>query len=277
MDTKKSSKKPFAFIAFGIVTLCVGRLVAAEIFFHPTVTVYDVGQGDALHFRLSGGMDILIDGGPDDTVLQQLGSSMPWYDHTLDLLVMTHSDADHLSGLVEVIRRYDVRMIIVGGGAHPVPLFDALQTLAKESNIEIHALSKDEQFVVNEGVFTFFQPQLPPDASENNRSVVTRFQNTYGSFLLTGDIELPTENALLQQKYFLSSDILKAGHHGSKTSTSEPFLRAVAPSITVISVGRENRYGHPNAEVLERLQNIKILRTDQEGSITFPLDKPFLP
>jgi len=208
---------------------------------------------------------------------------MPFYDRTLDLVILTHPDPDHLNGIIEVLKRYKVKEIIYTGVV-PEDL--------RQKGVDIIEKSKAEKIIVKAGQRVDLG-QTPLDSKHlteqvyidilypfeditgqkfsdfNQTSIVCRLVYGKISFLLTGDAPKSAEYQLLAKQVNLDSDILKVAHHGSKTSTTNYFLEAVSPAIAVIQVGRDNKFGHPHREVLDDLnqQNIKILRTDLLGDI----------
>lgn len=248
------------------------------------VTFFDVGQGDAIFIEAPNGNQILVDGGPGDKVLAKLGSKLPFWDRSLDLLVLTHAHADHVGGLLEVLRRYQIGAVLESGEEYSTPEYQEWRRLIKEKNIPVIVARRGQVVYIGKeiklDVLSPFQNyngvslKNPHDAN-----VVSRLSHGENSFLLMGDAEKSLEFRLLfeslSSKFLvLSSQVLKVGHHGSKTSSSEEFLKIVSPRFAVIQVGRKNRYGHPHQEVLDRLVAIgaKILRTDLEGDIGFTSD-----
>lgn len=232
---------------------------------------FDIGQGDATFIQTPQGSQILIDGGPDDTVLQKLASVMwPW-DRTLDAIVVTHPDADHITGLVRVLERYKVNMIIETG-AESDTSFSEVLVLAIENEGSDHRLVKAGDLIAFDGLRLFvegpektYENQKPKET--NNASVV--LLATYGetSVLLMADAEIEKETAMLSSLHDV--DVLKVGHHGSATSSSVPFLAKVKPEVAMISSGLNNRYGHPHPVVLSRLSHIGavVYRTDLDGDL----------
>lgn len=235
----------------------------------------DVGQGDAILIDTPNQEQILIDGGPDSSVVQELSRALPFNDKDIDLVISTHNDADHLSGLRDVLRHYTIKKIWLTGAIHTTDTYREFLELIKEKQIPTEAVraGTSVRFGQLEGLV------LAP--SENYQAIMPESQNVTGivtywvygtqTFLLTADIEKEQEALLLQRGAIRHADILKLAHHGSKTSSTDAFLRAVSPKVAVISVGAKNRYGHPSTEVLNRLTSLQIptLRTDQQGTIRF--------
>lgn len=252
----------------------------AEAHQNLVVSFFDVGQGDAIFIESPGGNQILIDGGPSSAVLAKLGRVMPFWDRSIDLVILTHAHADHVTGLVEVLKRYRVGMVLESGEEYSTPEYHEWRRLIQEKNIPAVIALRGQAVRINKGVeLDVLSPfennsgvslKNPHDANVSTKLI-------YGStsVLLMGDAEKPIEyRLLLDTPQLLKSDILKVGHHGSKTSTTEEFLEAVAPKFAVISVGRKNRYGHPYQEVLDRLNAFgsRILRTDEDGDIAIVSD-----
>ncbi len=230
------------------------------------VAFLDVGQGDAIFIQSPGGAQVLIDGGRyPSVVLERLGEQMPFWDHSLDLVVATHPDDDHVAGLPEVVARYDVARVITNGAtADDAPAYATLLA----DGAAVHVAVPGETIDLGDGARLDILSAGGGDG-RNDASVVARL--TYGalSVLLTGDAEAAAESALLAGGRPLGSVVLKAGHHGANTSSSAAFLRAVAPQVIVISVGTDNTYGHPAPAMLARAADIgaTVLRTDQLGTI----------
>ncbi len=237
------------------------------------VTFLDVGQGDAILIQTPSGRQILVDGGLYPTVLaDQLGRQMPFWDNDLDMVVATHPDEDHVAGLTAVFERYTVSQLITNGeGRETAEAFAVLLQTAENGETDIHPALAGEVIVVDDGVrLEVLHPgPLLNATNRNDNSVVLRL--VYGAFtlLLTGDAEWGAEEMMLANGRSLQAMVLKAGHHGSESSSSLPFLQAVQPHILVISAGQGNRYGHPHAVVLERAvaMGTAVLRTDELGTI----------
>lgn len=240
---------------------------------------FDVGQGDAMLIEAPNGNQVLIDGGPDSSVLARLGDVLPFWDRSLELVILTHPHADHLGGLIEVLRRYDVGMVLESGVNHSIPEYAAWRGLLRDQGIPVVTARAGERLRISDSAVLDILTPLRNFAGQSPRDVhdamvVAKLVHGRTTFLLMGDAERPLERELIAAGADLDVDVLKAGHHGSKTSTAEEFLRATTPAVAVISVGRRNRYGHPAQEVLDRLApfGIAVLRTDQDGDITLTSD-----
>lgn len=236
------------------------------------VAVLDVGQGDAILITTPGNQQVLIDGGPDLRVLEQLGDAMPFGDRHIELMMLSHTDADHVTGLVEVLRRYEVGKILMTGVARDTAIYNAFLDAARENGAQVIIADADHDLDLGAGVLLdILSPQESLFGREvkepNNASIVAKLTWKDHEVLLTGDIEEWVEETMLKEGLDLRADILKVPHHGSKTSSSEAFLLAVDPDLALISVGRDNHYGHPRPEVLARYAalGIPVRRTDLEG------------
>ncbi len=242
-------------------------------------TALDVGQGDALYFETTKHQQMLIDGGPDNSVLDQLGRAMPFFDRSLDVVVMTHPDSDHATGLVSVVRRYHIGKFIMTGVVKHTAAYATLEAELRKRNVPIQYVHAGDRLDFSDGsTFSIVSPAESWQGREtkktNNTSIVGKFSYRNFSVLMTGDIEEEVEREMLSRNIPLAATILKAPHHGSHTSSSEPFLRAVHPEAVVISVGANNKFGHPHADVLERYQafRVPVFRTDQGGAMTIRSD-----
>lgn len=239
----------------------------------------NVGQGDAIFIQAPNGNQLLIDGGPDNTVISELGQVMPFYDHDIDVVMASHPHSDHISGLVEVLRRYDIRTIIEAKESYDSPQFKAWKdAVADEHSQEVEAVSGTDIDLGNGAVLSVLHPfrSVAGTATKKPHDDMVAAMLKYGKtkILFTGDMEAPVEKALMGRGAGLDADVLKVGHHGSKTSTGEEFLSAVSPQVAVIEVGAKNRYRHPASSVLERLENsgISYYRTDTDGHMELVSD-----
>ena len=243
------------------------------------MTVFDIGQGDSIFIEMPNGNQVLIDGGPDDAVLAKLGAVLPFWNRTLDLVILTHPHADHVTGLISVLKRYHVGMVLESGVNYATPEYDEWRLLEKEKNVPVviahrgqvvHLSSKTQLNILTP--FDSFIGASPKNV--HDAMVVAKLRDGSATALLTGDAEKPLEYQLLFAGDNLASDVLKVGHHGSKTSTTEDFLQAVSPKIAVISVGRKNRYGHPAPEVVDRIAafGAALFRTDRDHDVRFESD-----
>jgi len=242
------------------------------------VVFIDVGQGDATFIQTPSGRQILIDGGYDPSVLNDaLGRQIPFWDREIDLLIATHPDADHVSGLVGVFDRYHVGQLITNGqGLGESPIYDAVLLAAEEAGTPIHHALAGESIIIGDGVLLdVLHPGavlLPDERNEN--SVAMRLVYSDFSLVFTGDAEQKAEQAMLASGEPLNALVYKAGHHGSNGSSSIAFLEGIRPSIITISVGADNNFGHPSPEMLQRATDMGavVLRTDAMGTIELITD-----
>ena len=239
------------------------------------VTFLDVGQGDAIFVETPDGAQILIDGGPaGSTLLAELGRQMPFWDRTLDLVVLTHPDEDHLTGLIPALERYKVGAVVQWDPSAETDLIDAWgMALDAEGAVLIRGEIGTHMELSDDVTLDILHPG--PDTVEakaNNRSVTMRLTYHDVAFLLPGDIEAVVERKLVRSGTYLRSTVLKVPHHGSKTSSCRDFLQAVDPQVAVISVGQDNDFGHPSDDVLERLEGALVYRTDENGTVTITSD-----
>jgi competence protein ComEC len=245
------------------------------------VVFCNVGQGDAVYIRTPSGKDVLVDGGPDNRVVDCLSNHMPFWDKTLDLVILSHPHADHLTGLISVLNRYTVMHYATEKVQISGVLLKKLQAELAAENITANYLKTGDRIVFSDQIeFSTFWPDQ--DSLEKN-TIASKNQDknelslvqvlSYGNFklLLTGDIDVSTLNKV--ESEIGDIDILKVSHHGSKTGTNEKMLKILSPEVAVISVGK-NKYGHPAREVLDlfKQNGIKTLRTDNLGDIEIVSD-----
>ena len=237
------------------------------------VALFDVGQGDTIFIETPQGHQILIDGGPDSTVLEKLGKEMPFWDREIDLIILTHPDFDHLIGLIEVLKNYKVANILWTGIEFNNNAYEDWLKIIAEEEAKIIIARAGQRIkageVILEIVYPFENLKGKRIKDTNNSSIVSRLVFKEVSFLFLGDIYKSAEKEIADKNENLDSDVLKISHHGSKSSSDEEFIRRVSPEIGLISVGKDNNYGHPHQEVLEIMKkyDIKILRTDLDGDI----------
>lgn len=265
------------------------------------VVLLDVGQGDAILVTTPGNQQLLIDGGPDLAVLERLGDAMPFGDRRIELVMLSHTDADHVTGLVEILKRYEVEKVLMTGVVRDTAIYNAFLDAVRESKAQVIIADAEHDLDLGQGVLLDILWPAPRSPSltkmlslncpstevtaeggggpvagslfgcsvrePNNASIVAKMVWKEHEVLFTGDIEREVEEQLLFSGMNLDADVLKVPHHGSKTSSSEAFLLAVDPELALISVGKDNHYGHPREEVLARYAalGIPVRRTDEEG------------
>lgn len=242
-----------------------------------TVTFLNVGQGDAILIETPDNVQMLLDGGPDATVLRELAATMPWFDRTIDIVLGTHPDKDHIAGLVDVLERYQVKQIITTENTGETTTAEAYRdALTQEGAIVTMARAGQVYQLGASTTVAVFSPANNPSMLETNTSsIVTQVRYGDIEFMLTGDAPQSIEQYLVgAYGDQLESEVLKLGHHGSKTSSSDEFLAAVHPQFAVVSSGKDNTYGHPSKETVARViaAGIPIVNTAKEGRITFQTD-----
>ncbi|MEK9156148.1 MAG: MBL fold metallo-hydrolase [Patescibacteria group bacterium] len=243
----------------------------------------DVGQGDSALIQ-KGNYQVLIDGGPDDNVLSELGRVMPLSDRRIEIMILTHPHADHLVGLNSIMNRYEIDQIYVGGVIHTSNAYLEFLETIKNKQIPLAVPEINQIKNLFEGaVLTFLWPGKV-DAEQsvenlNNTSIVNRFCYFDQCALLTGDIETEEQERMFSYytdrgmpiKDKFSAVVLKAPHHGSANANTDSLYEKIIPRYVVISAGADNRYGHPHRATLDTIEKIgaQILRTDRDGAIEF--------
>ncbi|PIR70485.1 MAG: MBL fold metallo-hydrolase [Candidatus Niyogibacteria bacterium CG10_big_fil_rev_8_21_14_0_10_42_19] len=263
-----------------LVLLSIAVFVWGVVFYverdYLTVAFLDIGQGDAIFIEAPNGNQILIDAGPNKKILSEISKLMPFYDRFIDVVIATHPDADHIGGLPDIFKRYKVGIVIDPGTISETTIYKEFEKLIDEKGLERLKARRGMRLTLGENIYLIFMfPDENIFGNKNDSSIVTKLVYGDSSFLFMGDAERRTEQYLYTlDKEALDADILKVGHHGSKTSTSDIFLEAVSPDIAIIQVGEKNRYGHPHDVVLKKLQaaGASVLRTDIDGSVIFHSD-----
>jgi competence protein ComEC len=242
------------------------------------VYALDVGQGDAILLRTARGQVVLIDGGPDPVLLaSRLGETLPFWEREIDVVLVTHDDTDHIGGLAPIASRYRIGQVLVVDplGGNPASL--ALQEAVTGSGILQGSLSAGAQVRLDGCQLTVLHPATPlghNDAQDNDRSLVLLLEQGSFRMLLMGDAGDAVERRLLAGAGQVAATALKVSHHGAKTATRVEFLEAVSPQVALVSVGADNRFGHPSAAVIQRLEQAEalVLRTDELGTIELSTD-----
>ncbi len=238
------------------------------------IIFFDVGQGDSIFINTPSNQQILIDGGPDTSVVSRIGEQLDFYDHHLDLVVLTHPHADHIMGLIEVLKRYEVDYVMYYDLDIDYDYYQEWEEVIAEKNItvldpiEFSNLSFGQ---VNFQVIYPFEYLDPKIEDLNASSIVLQMEYQDITALLTGDATVEVEKEILNKGANIQSDILKVGHHGSKYSSSFEFLEKVDPQYAIIQSGEGNKFGHPYKITLNKLSGagIEILRNDELGDIRF--------
>lgn len=239
----------------------------------------DVGQGDAALIKTPYGQNILVDGGPNSTVLRRLGENLPWWDRTIDLMILTHPHDDHVGGLVDVAKRYKIKKVLYTGVLHTAPAFLEWLQILRDKKIPVTIIDREQTIGLGENLkIEIFYPQKSLAGTTvpelNDSSIVLQLIYGDNKFLFPADISTNVEKELLDKGEVVASDVLKVSHHGSEYATSDESLELVKPEYAVISVGKNNLFGHPNQRTLNKLERagIKIYRTDELGTIKLKSD-----
>lgn len=240
------------------------------------VNFFNVGHGDAIFIRTPNDQRILIDGGLGNQVIQKLGQRLPFFDRRIDMIILTHPHPDHITGLISVIKRYQVGKIFYTDVKTQEELFSIFKNEALAKNIPLVKVDKITSQILNgEVVLNFLYPdhdlnqEIIEEKDINNTSIVFKLSYKKSSFLFVGDAGEEEERGLISSGQSLKADVLKIGHHGSNTSSSQEFIQTVLPQFAVITCGENYNLSHPSLRVIRRLERVKakIYRTDQEGDI----------
>ena len=277
--SRKISKLEWSILAILFISVILSFIAVPTLAGDGLLHVWflDVGQGDATLIQAPNGSQVLIDGGPDNKVLQELGRIMPFSDHSIDAVVLTHPHADHLRGLIEVLKNYEVGKVL----ENKIPCNSPECAEWDKAEQKSETVQAEAGQIIDLGsgaklkVVYARQPDARADAAKNAHDYMLVTELEYGgeSVLLTGDAEKKIEQ-ILAASGDLRARFLKVGHHGSKTSTTAQFLDIVKPELAFIELGARNQYGFPHPEVMKRLEDfgIKYYRTDIEGTIELTLD-----
>lgn len=250
--------------------VCVGSLGEGRL----RVYYLDVGQGDATLVRTPMSEYVLIDGGPGDKVLEELSAVMPFYERTIDVLILTHPHADHVNGFVDVLKRYNVRQAVLTGAAYGDSGYFKFLELAREKEVALFYIDGSGDYAMGSVVFDFLFPLKSISGQHfeniNNSSIAFRMIHGEEIYFFSGDLEVEGETQLINAGLNLRADYFQAGHHGSRTSNSEDLLDKMNPSVAVISCGVDNQFKHPHAETLRKFleRGIEVFRTDLDGTVS---------
>ncbi len=245
------------------------------------IIFFNIGQGDAILVQ-QGKNQVLIDGGRSEKkLLEKLGKYVPFWDREIEVIEATHPDSDHITGLIGALKNYKVDYILKTRNQSQTKTFQAFQQAIKEevrNGGKILEASQGLKIKFPQGgeakIIYPFNPLQNNSFNKNENSIVTQILYKKNSFLLMGDLPSQQERELIKHHLSLQSQVLKIGHHGSRSSSCNEFLTYVHPQVAIISVGK-NSYGHPHKEVLKRLvqHQIKFWRTDKVGDIEYLCNK----
>ncbi len=244
------------------------------------VAFLDVGQGDAIYIEAPNGRQVLIDGGPDAKLLSSLARVMPFADRSIDMIIATHPDQDHIGGFPLLLDNYKVTSIIENGTIGTSLVSASLEEKIQKNKINKIIAHRGQHIILDDKKNIYIDILFPDrdvtNLESNDASIVGKLVYGDNSFMFTGDASLYSENLIEwnENENTLHSDVLKLGHHGSRTSSSLLWLEKINPSIAIISVDKNNKYGHPHQELLDRLSKLKIpfLTTYEKGNIIFKSD-----
>jgi len=239
-----------------------------------SVSFLDVGQGDAILIQSPTRVQMLIDGGATRSVLREIGAQLSFLDRTIDVVVATHPDQDHIGGLSDVLERYDVSFFFESGAVNETPASKALETRIAQTETPRLLARRGTRLILGGGAYAdiLFPDHDVSRVESNTASIVMRVVYGDTEFILSGDSPRSIERYLVSEYgNELESDVLKAGHHGSKTSSDSVFVATVSPKYAIISASADNRYGHPHQETLDTLTSVsaRIFSTAETGTITF--------
>lgn len=244
------------------------------------ISFLDVGQGDASFIEFPSGKQMLVDCAKDATVLGALGRVMKYYDKEIDYLVVTHADLDHYGGCIDVLKRFEVKNIIYTGLQKEDKSWQYFWDMIAKENAVYTEIAKQDVWQIDGAIINFLYPdkKLEKNSKEkdNNTSLVFKLSYSENDILFMGDAEAELEKYLITAyKDILNAEVLKVGHHGSGSSSDQNFIDLVSPDYSVISVGKDNDYGHPSRRVIKRLERVgsKIYRTDEKKDIILKVSK----
>ncbi|BAB81303.1 TPA: MBL fold metallo-hydrolase [Clostridium perfringens] len=239
------------------------------------ISYMDVGQGDAAYIKVNGN-DILIDAGPRSNSKELLEQLKAKNIDDFELVIATHPHEDHIGGMVDVFKEYEVKAFYSPKITHTTKTYENLVKAVKDEGLKTKELKGGMVIDLGEGAkFEVFTPQKSEYEELNDYSPIMKLSFGDTSYLFTGDAEkLAEEEALAKYKTSLNSDVIKFGHHGSSSSSSNAFIEAVSPKYGIISCAKDNKYGHPHRETLDIIKkyNIKTFRTDTDGEIILTSD-----
>lgn len=239
------------------------------------ISYMDVGQGDAAYIKVNGN-DILIDAGPRSNSKELLEQLKAKNIDDFELVIATHPHEDHIGGMVDVFKEYEVKAFYSPKITHTTKTYENLVKAVKDEGLKTKELKGGMVIDLGEGAkFEVFTPQKSEYEELNDYSPIMKLSFSDTSYLFTGDAEkLAEEEALAKYKTSLDSDVIKFGHHGSSSSSSNAFIEAVSPKYGIISCAKDNKYGHPHRETLDIIKkyNIKTFRTDTDGEIILTSD-----
>lgn len=238
------------------------------------VTIIDVGQGDSILITTPKNSFILIDAGPQNESKKFFDFIESSRINEFNTVIATHPHEDHIGNMSDLISKYPVRNIYMPKVVTNTPVFKKLMEAIEKRNLSIKEAKAGIKFNIDDVNFEFIAPVSKKYSNLNNYSAVLKITYNNVSFLLMGDAEKISEKEILESGINVKADVIKIGHHGSSSSSSKNFIKAVSPQYAVISCGLNNDFGHPHKETLKLLNsfNIKLYRTDKNGTVEFSTD-----
>lgn len=232
----------------------------------------DVGQGDSLYLELPQGQNILIDGGPDGSAARSLDRLVPFYNKEIDHVIMTHPHADHLAGLEKVLKEYKVGTFYLTEETNNTPEYISLLETLKKKNVTVKKVKAGDKILFPEGiVLDFLYPSTLSSDNINNSSIVTELSWGEKKAIFMGDLEAEAQQNMIGT--VSEVDLLKVAHHCSSDAINKNVYQKLSPNYTVISVGKDNKFGHPSQSCLQAISSSKVYRTDQDGQVDFTMSR----
>lgn len=274
MNSSPVTKKALFFFLFVSILIVIMEAVFTTADKRTKIVFCNVGQGDAAYIRIENKIDVLIDAGPDKSVLSCLGKYMPFWDRKIELAFLSHPNNDHYNGYFFINDRYKIDKFITVNSSIVSKTYKKLLSKISDKNIPVLFKVTGDKIKVEDGQFIFYWPPIGfTSSNDNDFSQILLFQENGFRLLFTGDAS-PFVLGRLSHGSLEKVDILKVPHHGSKNGLTKKFLDLADPKMVVISVGKNNSYGHPHKLVLDMLKakNINIRRTDVEGDVVFKIN-----
>jgi len=274
----KITKKQIIFILIFSFVSFFGYFLLKNLDKKTKIVFCNVGQGDATYIRIKNKVDVLIDAGPDRKILNCLGKYMPFWDKKIELAFLSHPNKDHYQGFFFINERYKINKFIINDGPFVSQTYKKLVNNLKKNKVSILNKFQGDQINILNDRFLFIWPTRNYfSTNDNDYSHLIFFQENSFKVLFTGDASPKILNLIGENYYYknliANITLLKIPHHGSKKGLNKKFLSIINPKIAVISVGKNNSYGHPDKEVLKILKakKVKIKRTDIDGDIVFKI------
>jgi competence protein ComEC len=277
MEELNISKKQIILILIFSFFTFFGYFLFQNLDSKTKIVFCNVGQGDATYIRVKNKVDVLIDAGPDKKILTCLGKHMPFWDKKIEIAFLSHPNKDHYQGFFFINERYKIERFVTVESPFVSPSYkNLIETLKKNQVLILKKFQGDQINILNDRFLFLWPVKNYFSSQDNDYSHLLLFQEDDFKALFTGDASPKILNLIVKTNtidFIKNINFLKIPHHGSKNGLTKNFLSISNPKIAVISVGKNNAYGHPAKEVLEMLkaQKVKIKRTDEEGDILFKI------